>query len=371
MRSDITGLSGLLLLSSLHATLASNCNPNKCNANSCYRQVVASAFPTRHTSADCSSFLAITVTPSIVTISETVTATQTATITNTETVDFTVLTTASDIETVTATSTDFVITTDDVFETVTVQTPAVTVIPRAATVVLPSGVPTYASACTSPGQYASACSCIGVLPFTVVAPTPSTTVTVTLRPTVTLTASATVSVGTTETLTTLLTVTTTEVISEPVTATETIQTTVTPTPPCASLFVLQASPSQYATLYFNGRSSAMKISNTNAASAAQFSIDATGRIMEKSDSNFVGSAIYGEQVTGSNMYPVDFNTQEFIQGNSLSYVLCSIDPVTSVLSCSCGVNHIMQIAQSAVYLGLSVSAPLLTLTAVPVPGSCS
>jgi hypothetical protein len=49
---------------------------------------------------------------------------------------------------------------------------------RQATVV-PSAIPTYASACSSAAAYASACSCFGVTGSVSTAPTPTSTVTVT------------------------------------------------------------------------------------------------------------------------------------------------------------------------------------------------
>jgi hypothetical protein len=49
-------------------------------------------------------------------------------------------------------------------------------------------IPKYASACSNAAAYSSACSCIGVPPYTVVAPTPSTTITTSIScPTYSLT----------------------------------------------------------------------------------------------------------------------------------------------------------------------------------------
>ena len=46
--------------------------------------------------------------------------------------------------------------------------------------VIPSALPTYASACSSPAAYASACSCWGITATVTTAPTPTVTVTSTI-----------------------------------------------------------------------------------------------------------------------------------------------------------------------------------------------
>ncbi|PMD13310.1 hypothetical protein NA56DRAFT_694920 [Hyaloscypha hepaticicola] len=51
--------------------------------------------------------------------------------------------------------------------------------------VVPSSTPGYASACSTPGAYSSACSCWGITATTTVAPTPITTTTVTVTATAT------------------------------------------------------------------------------------------------------------------------------------------------------------------------------------------
>jgi len=125
---------------------------------------------------------------------------QSADVTVTDTTTATDVATAT--ETQTATSTDLV--TETVVTTLG-ETSTAVVFGRALTDVRP---PAYATACSSPGQYASACSCIGVVPYTVTAATPSTTVAVTIRPTETATHSATATATTTSTqvFSTLLTV---------------------------------------------------------------------------------------------------------------------------------------------------------------------
>ena len=375
-------LSGVLLLGSFQATAASKCNPNKCDANNCYRQVVASAFTTRHNSADCSSFLATTITPSTVTISRTVSAPQTVTVTNTETVDFTILTTQTDIQTATAISTDII--TDVVTETVTVQptlSSAFQIAPRVVTGLpgLSSAVPPYASSCTSPGQYASACSCIGILPSTVTAPTPSTTVTVTISPTVTLTESATISIGTTQAITTLLTVTTTEVISKSVTASETVQITASaaPTVPCQDgppTFVLQVDPLHYVTEGSDDGLRYMEVSFTDISNAVQFTWDSDvtpAHLLDIPCSNLgedCGASIPRDSTFSEAYLPTDD------QGiaDDLIGLLCSIDSVSSSLSCTTGfgVAGGFQLQGSSVFFSTSGGGMPITLTAITVISSC-
>jgi len=85
-----------------------------CNHDNCLRAVIASAFPTRHGDADCSSYFAVTVEP----------------------------------ETVTVTIANGWVT------TTTVEVSQMTITPTA--------IPDYASACSGSVRYSSACSCVGV-----------------------------------------------------------------------------------------------------------------------------------------------------------------------------------------------------------------
>jgi hypothetical protein len=62
--------------------------------------------------------------------------------------------------------------------------PQPTIDPRQTTVI-PSSIPSYASACSGSVRYSSACSCIGVTGVTTTAPAPSTTVTATATATTT------------------------------------------------------------------------------------------------------------------------------------------------------------------------------------------
>lgn len=133
--------------------------------------------------ADCSSYMAITVTPA------TTTVTATSTLTNTDTA----------IATVT-------------FESTTYQEPPVVTVKRRShnhairdgievrqATVSPTAIPTYASACSGAVRYSSACSCIGVTQYTVIAAAATTTITV--PGTVTTTTTTSTSTTTTSTRT--------------------------------------------------------------------------------------------------------------------------------------------------------------------------
>ena len=371
MRVYMSLLPGLLLLGAFAS--ASNCLPNKCNADNCYRQVVASSFTTRHNSADCSSFLAATVTPSTVTISQTVTVTQTASVTDTETVDFTVLATESDILTVTAVSTDIISVTDDVTETVTV--PATSSAPLLQRRV-PSSVPYYASSCTSQGQYASACSCIGILPFTVTAPTPSTTVVVTVSPTITATYSAVVSVGTTETLTSLLTVTTTAVVSESVTVTETVQTATVAAGPCGTdlpVFKLDFGDDNYAGWYVEGGLPTLVLRNSPDASlGAELVLNGTGSTGSLIDFQTIGPGLnptYSGTTQLQDGTNIGFAFQGSIDSFGFTPVICSIDFTASTMSCFAD-DYVLVVANNGFNLVIELDPPATPAIATVVVVGC-
>ncbi|MCJ1434077.1 hypothetical protein MMC27_003443 [Xylographa pallens] len=131
------------------AAAAATTTTLKCDADNCLRAVRASAFPNRSGAADCSSFFEATVTPA------TSTVTQTATVTAFSNKRRRALNAA-----------------EEALEA------------RQMTVV-PSAIPTYASACSGSVRYSSACSCIGVTATTSTAATPMTTVTVTVTADVT------------------------------------------------------------------------------------------------------------------------------------------------------------------------------------------
>ena len=371
MRSRFIAVAGLLLLGSSDAT-PGGCQ--KCVANDCNRQVVASAFTTRHTRADCSSYLASTVTPSAVTISVTVTNAETVAVTVTETVVGTSLATETDTVPVTAVSTEIVTVTQDVFETISAAKTSVVLAPRIATSLLPNDVPAYASSCTAPGQYSSACSCIGVHPFTVTAVAPSTTVTVTVSPTVTVTQSATLSTLVTQTRTTAQTVTTTDVISESVTVTQTHTVTASPAcTPTTAVFKLQ---------YTNGGGTPASIqasrdgassgpvyfvvnSAASAASATEFSIAPDGRLLDAGDPLFGGVPAYAYT-----NFDDDGDTIKFAPDNSIDYpdnfIQCSLDEATSSFSCNAGGNVYMSLTGDKVKISYFASEAGTVITLQPV-----
>ncbi|MCJ1420347.1 hypothetical protein MMC32_006704 [Xylographa parallela] len=149
--STLSVLFGLAAAAAAAATTSSAAptTTSKCNADNCLRAVRASAFPSRDGAADCSSFFEATVTPATSTI------TQTATVTAFANKRRRALNAAEDA----------------------LEARQVTVVP--------SAIPTYASACSGSVRYSSACSCIGVTATTSTATTPVTTVTVTVTADVT------------------------------------------------------------------------------------------------------------------------------------------------------------------------------------------
>ncbi|KAK6535624.1 hypothetical protein TWF694_002079 [Orbilia ellipsospora] len=120
-----------------------------CAKNNCLRAVIASAFPTRHGSADCSAFMVTTVTPTTQTI--------------------TVTTVASTVDTLPTTF--LPVRRRDINQNIR----RIVTTTAASTA---GGIPAYASPCDSSARYSSACSCIGVTMSTITLPTPSTTLTV-------------------------------------------------------------------------------------------------------------------------------------------------------------------------------------------------
>ncbi|KAE9367345.1 hypothetical protein N431DRAFT_444495 [Stipitochalara longipes BDJ] len=100
-----------------------------CNHDNCLRAVIASAFTSISGPIDCSSYLSATVTPSVPPGSPTVTVCNAV-------------------------------------------LAGETLIPPPPTVI-PSHIPSYASACSGSARYSSACECVGVSPVTTTVPTPT------------------------------------------------------------------------------------------------------------------------------------------------------------------------------------------------------
>jgi len=170
----------LLFLSSLLEVATADCN-----ANNCLRQVIASAFTSRMARADCSSYMAITVTPATVTVTATNTLTDTAV--ETDTVTVIASTAYEEPPTEKRRSNNRpVLPVRDVIEV------------RQVTV-SPTAIPAYASACTNDAKYSSACSCIGVTQYTITAAAPLTTTTTSVTITTSTTTSTSISTTSTRT----------------------------------------------------------------------------------------------------------------------------------------------------------------------------
>jgi hypothetical protein len=134
----------LAVLSLVSLALGSVLEQRACPGNNCNRAVTgtrAGILPASSRSADCSSYLLTTVTPAAVTV------------------------TVTDYADGSATS-SAAAKREELHE-------------RQVTVV-PSAVPTYASACSDPGDYASACSCFGITGKVTTAATPTVTSTTTV-----------------------------------------------------------------------------------------------------------------------------------------------------------------------------------------------
>ncbi|KAK4039372.1 hypothetical protein C8A01DRAFT_36670 [Parachaetomium inaequale] len=240
-----------------------------CRSNKCLKAIALPALG--QGIQDCSSLLAVTVTPAAGIITETITIVPTEHNTLVDTAVFTeTVTTTAETQTqlvtiattVTAstytdvvTVTQTVLATETDLETVTTTLPATSYLlpvkARADTVVeLASSIPSYASAnCPSWDKYVSACKCAGVAPTTLTAEAPSpTTVTVsatgdavtisvptTISTTETVFVSATATTAATQVDTILVTATVSAtesaVVSTTMTVTETVTETVTPSGP--------------------------------------------------------------------------------------------------------------------------------------------
>ncbi|MCJ1395556.1 hypothetical protein MMC18_008442 [Xylographa bjoerkii] len=181
-------LSTLITLAFVAVGAAAAPTSTACNENNCLRAIQASAFSTRHGSADCSSYFLTTVTPATTTLTATATAFTTTTIpvTNTATVDVLVSPTMTPPAATLKKRYD---------PAALVRHPSVSLAPRQVTV-KPSSIPTYASACSGAVGYSSACSCIGVTAAQTTVPAPSTTVTTTTTSVVTVSSTTTVATAT-------------------------------------------------------------------------------------------------------------------------------------------------------------------------------
>ncbi|KAE9371747.1 hypothetical protein N431DRAFT_467909 [Stipitochalara longipes BDJ] len=225
----------LTLICGTHLALA-------CSENNCLRALIASAFPSRTASADCSSYLRTTITPA--------TSTYTATIYNT--VPDVIITETTTTETV-GQPTTLVVSDTTTIEVIEVSTISTFAPAKRQVTVTASDIPTYASACSGAVKYASACSCIGVSAVTITAAAPSITITQSL----TSTSTTTSVVSLTSITTSFSTITTTS--EDTITVSTTTTTTVILPPavtPVGEPFFLQVANSDTIydgyDLYYNG-----------------------------------------------------------------------------------------------------------------------
>ncbi|KAK5661349.1 hypothetical protein OQA88_11245 [Cercophora sp. LCS_1] len=200
-----------------------------CKRNACLREVELAV-------EDCSSYLAVTVTPDVVTVYETISEFATDYATQVESQFVTVSeTTVASTETVLATAKSTITVSTEVEETTTVEAVIASTETQLATVTAnvarrqdETPFPDYASAaCTSYKNYISACSCAKAKPTTVTIAPESTTVTVTDTASVLSTVLSTLTATTTAT--TSLTETTTSTTTDNSLLTDTLTTTKTST----------------------------------------------------------------------------------------------------------------------------------------------
>lgn len=182
-------------------TLLGSAASQACNKNNCLRAVIASAFTTRDGKADCSSYMAVTVTPATSTFSAIETTTYTTLRSSTKPVTTTVYQTVLQTSTATFTA-----------GTRTIYQRGLRYKHVRQITVSASNIPAYASPCAGPAAYSSACSCIGVTRYTVTVNAPVAT------------QSSTATVLQTQDVEVTQVVT----VSEAVTRTVEVQTTVTP-----------------------------------------------------------------------------------------------------------------------------------------------
>ncbi|KAJ5666154.1 lipase esterase family protein [Penicillium maclennaniae] len=175
-----------ILLAVLYCAGAASAGLLACLRDQCSRSVagVIQLLELSEHRNDCRSFLAVTVTPAVSTVTvtsqQTVEATVTTTLVDTTVTEYDTVTTLVETSTTsTVTVTDFVARRD---QDRGVRHYAVTC--------RPTHIPHYAASCSKPEQFSSACSCLGIHGTTITAPTPVTTVTV--SPTLTQTSTATV-----------------------------------------------------------------------------------------------------------------------------------------------------------------------------------
>ncbi|KAK3326050.1 hypothetical protein B0H66DRAFT_616880 [Apodospora peruviana] len=215
-----------------------------CRSNQCLRVIADDSVLGRDGRADCSSFLAITVTPETITVYETVSEAPVdfTTQVTTKVSTVTEITTASTETALVTVKTSSTATTELLVSTTVETVVAATVTQTSVTYTTKTGaqglkvrqdaepvIPEYASpACSSFAKYASACACAGVTAETVTAGSaPVTTVTMTETSTVLSTVLSTEAAA--ETTTVSVVVTTSETTTEVDLLTATLASTTTST----------------------------------------------------------------------------------------------------------------------------------------------
>ncbi|KAL2129234.1 hypothetical protein VTI74DRAFT_8063 [Chaetomium olivicolor] len=243
----LVGLAGVK-----HTAAVNGC----CRANKCFKAIVD---PSVNGVQDCSRLLVSTVTPAAVTVSNTLTVVpteyttvidiqlKTATETTTawtETLLYTISTTvtaATQTNVVTETQT-VVASTQTVWQTVTVK-PAGALDARDTATNPEPTYPPYASECQSWEKYVAACACVGIVPTTVTAATPTETVVIEQTSTHVNSVFTTVTNTVTQVVSVTATISVTEVNTIRVTATEAItKTQVAPITVTVSATVSQTLP---------------------------------------------------------------------------------------------------------------------------------
>ncbi|OIW32481.1 hypothetical protein CONLIGDRAFT_630168 [Coniochaeta ligniaria NRRL 30616] len=259
------------------AAIISPARAGSCNADNCLRAIRATTrLP--QASTDCAAILDVTVTPSIVTVTEYSTVLET----NTATIPTTLVQTVHDTLTTVVRATSTV----EASETVTVQ-PA----KRAVSDGVPACAPAYASPCSGLVRFSSACSCIGVTAKTVTAAALSTTVTLPATNTISTSIIEPVETDYSTVDDATVTQTTTDA-----TVTSTVLTTVTPTPATPQsvsgrLTFTANGQTLYMTNYDSGGILSYGYASSTPDTAMQLTLDASGQLwygtkIAKGDTNY-------------------------------------------------------------------------------------
>jgi len=239
---------------------------------------------------------------------------------------------------------------------------------------LPATIPAYASACSSPDAYRSACSCMGVTSASAVtAPTPSTTVTVTARITSTVQHTTVTTPTVTQSLTTFTTSTTGTTVHT-ATTTQYFPACGVPSP----VFRIRAvgGPLDGRFLRHNGILSFLQAQLVldDEFSADNFFLNADGLLWGDFSGRKYAMQPGETPPDRPNIDNVLLDDAFGIENFYHSYVRCAVDPGTNVLSCrNAGKDPSRVVLQAneeiepaALYLGTSQEPDFLPLTLVVV-----